>query len=94
MSPFGQTYIGDWKVNYTCYEFKPDGWLPGEPLKYATYAIAEPPQADRGAFDWKPVALLRYPQEDFAAVFSNDREGLDKAIAELTKRIENSKTQA
>lgn len=87
MMPFREFYIDDqWKVQYVCSEFKPDGWFPGQPTKFAVHATAQLQQPAQHATNWMPAAMLRYPQEGFAAVFDNDREGHDAAVAELTAR--------
>lgn len=87
MTPYAETYIGDWKVQYRCYDFKPDGWFQGQPIKYAVHATAEAPRPSSYPSNWTPTAMMRYPQNGFATVFDNDREGFDTAIAELTARI-------
>ena len=87
MTPSGRTHINDWQVDYSCYEFKPDGWIPSHPLKYATCATAVAPRRSAHPSHSAPAAQLRYPQEGYAAVFNSDREGLEAALAELTERI-------
>ena len=86
-----KSYVDAWMIDFSCSEFKPDGWLPGQPLKYAVFATAELQHPAPYSPGWVPVGSLRYPQRDFAAIFDSDREGHEAAIAELTARIKHFK---
>ena len=85
--------IDGWTVELNFREFKPDGWFPSQPQKCATWATAELHRPAQYPSGWAPAALLRYPEQGYAAVFDSDRDGYEAAIANLTARIQAFKTR-
>lgn len=80
-----------WTIEVHCREFRPDGWVPGDRVKYLIMATAElriPQIYPRG---WSSEALLRYPKGGIGAVFDSDSEGHQAAREDLTARIESVK---
>ncbi|MDB6025592.1 MAG: hypothetical protein JWM68_1815 [Verrucomicrobiales bacterium] len=80
-----------WNIVITCSEFRPDGWVLGQPVKYAVSATAEFGPSYGRQKDWISTALLRFPKDGVGAIFDNAGEASNCAKDQLTTRIDSLK---
>lgn len=85
--------IYGWSVEVVCNEFASQGSPSTPPQRCAVWATAKLRPATYWTIERERMALLRYPQNSFVALFDSPHEGRDAAIAELTARIQAFKDE-